>query len=356
MIQLRKNVLFMVVMAVFALFYVGCEGPAGPAGADGADGTDGADGRDGTDMTSAECLVCHSNDNLITIRAQLDQHDHATMANSLSRGGREGCGRCHSHENFVNFIETGFDENLDTVTGLTCESCHTLHNSDDATQFSYALVADGAVDLLTGGTGSLGKITNVASNLCVNCHQPRRDYTYYDTTPDIGTDNVSLTSSHTGPHYGMSYPILVGKGADARNSTVQLNQGPGTHAQVGCVPCHMGEGNTHTFKPDVDNCTSCHVGATNFDINGAETKIHDALHAIEVAFVALGALEDDGEGGFDQTASSSTPTVLTGAQYSAFWNYLILHSDHGFAIHNPKYVKAIINSIEAALGITATSW
>jgi|TARA_B100001079_G_scaffold32802_1_gene24675 hypothetical protein len=46
-------------------------------------------------------------------------------------------------------------------------------------------------------------------------------------------------------------------------------------------------------------------------------------------------LEDDGEGDFDQTASGSAPTVLSGVEFTAFWNYLFLHADHGYAYHNP---------------------
>ena len=84
--------------------------------------------------------------------------------------------------------------------------------------------------------------------------------------------------------------------------------------------------------------------------------MHDAIHAIELAFVTLGFLEDNGEGGFDQTASSSAPSVFTGAQFSIFWNYTVLHSDHGSVYHNPPFAKAMINSIEEALGLAITAW
>lgn len=359
------KIVLLVVLALCFMFFIGCEGPAGPAGTDGVDGTDGTagldgtDGTDGTDITGASCLRCHADDSLLEKRFQLNQHDHSTFANSLSRGTSSTCGRCHSHESFLDYVTTGEFSARESVTPLTCKSCHTLHNTNEVDEFSFALVADGDVEFLTGGTETFGKISGIASsssNLCMNCHQPRRDYTYYDSTPDDETDDVSLTSSHSGPHYGITGSLIFGKGADDRNGTVALNQGPGTHASAGCVTCYMGEGRNHTFEPDVDNCQTCHAGTSDFDINGVPTKMHDAVHAIELAFVGLGALEDDSEGGFDQTASSGSPTVLTGVQFSAFWNYLALHSDHGYAYHNPPYVKAIINSIEEGLGLTPTTW
>ncbi len=336
------------ILAIFFMFFISCKGPAGPRGAAGADGAD------GTNITEEACLTCHTDDRLYEKRFELNQETMATMANSLSRGGRASCGRCHSHENFVSYVETGETHDLTSVTGLTCKSCHTLHDSDDADNFSFATRGGDDIEYLTGETETFG--TGSPSNVCIICHSPRRDYTYYDETPDNAADNVSLTSSYAGPHYGVTGSVIFGVGADDRNGTVDLDQGPMQHAEAGCVTCHMGEDRIHTFEPDEDNCVSCHGSISNFDIHGAPTKMENAIHAIELAFVTLGALEDDGDGGFDQTASSSSPTVLTGPQYSAFWNYLVLHSDHGHLYHNPPYVKAMINNIEENLGMTQTTW
>jgi nitrate/TMAO reductase-like tetraheme cytochrome c subunit len=304
-------------------------------------------------MTEAACLTCHNDDIILEKRYELSLHDHATMANSLSRGGRAGCGRCHSHENFRNYVETGEDMSLETVTGLTCESCHTLHDSEDVENFSYGLVLTGPQEFLTGGTESFGD--NAASNLCLACHQPRRDYTAYDLTPDVPADSVFITSSHAGPHYGMMGSMLFGKGADDRNGTVALNQGEMAHTSVGCVSCHMSESNNHMFAPKVDNCTTCHSGAEDFDINGAATKMHDAIVAIEAKLVEKGWYEETDDG-LHSLASSSSPLGMSGSEYTAFWNYNVIHADHGSVYHNPPYVKAIINNIEENLGMTLTTW
>ncbi len=373
----KKSSLFnlLVVLSVFVMIgLIGCEGPEGPAGINGVDGTngldgsdgsdgvdgtngidgvDGADGADGVDITSAACLSCHSDDVIITMRAQLNTHDHATMANSLSRGGREGCGRCHSHENFRSYVQTGSDMALETVTGLTCKSCHTLHDSEDVNDFRYDLIVSGPVEYLTGETVTFG--VGNPSDLCITCHQPRRDYTAYDETPADASDAVSITSSHAGPHYGVNGSVLFGKGADDRNG--DLNQGQMAHASAGCVSCHMGANDDHSFAPNEDNCQSCHAGASDFDINGAATKMHDAIVLIEDKLVENGWYEYDlEEGGISSLASSGAPLELTGLEYTAFWNYNVIHADHGSIYHNPGYVKGIINNIETNLGMPLTSW
>jgi hypothetical protein len=332
----------------------GATGPQGPAGNDGQDGEDGEDGEDGTDITEAACLECHNNDVLIAKRFELNTHAHATMPYSLSRGGREGCGRCHSHQNFLNYINTGSDETLDTVTGLTCKSCHTLHNSDEVDDFSYGLVADGEVTYLTGETHSFG--AGNPSNLCINCHQPRRNWGAYDTTPENGSDEVTITSGHAGPHYGIAGSIVFGEGGDDRNGRA-LNQGVfGPHSSMGCVDCHMGSDSNHEFYPVVANCTGCHTSATNFDINGAATEMHEAVHAIEMELVRLGWFEENEDGTISSLASTSNPLVMTGQQYTAFWNFVVIEEGAGWEYHNPPYMRALINNIEENLGLPVTSW
>lgn len=366
---------FVALSVMVLMGLIGCEGPAGPAGSDGADGTngingtdgqdgadgqdgingvDGADGADGVDITSGACLTCHSDDVIIEKRYELNQHDHATMANSLSRGGREGCGRCHSHENFRSYVQTGSDMSLGTVTGLTCKSCHSLHDSEEVNDFTYGVLVDGAVEYLTGGSESFGE--GKSANLCITCHQPRRDYTAYDETPEDGTDPVSITSSHAGPHYGMMGSVIFGKGADDRNGTIDLNQGQMAHASVGCVSCHMGGNANHSFVANEDNCQTCHSGASDIDINGVATKAHDAVVLIEAKLVEHGWYEYEDDGSVSSLASGSAPLELTGTEYTAFWNYNVLHADHGSIYHNPAYVKAIINNIEENLGLTLTVW
>jgi len=358
--KLNKSILSIIVLsfsAVMLMTVTGCEGPEGPAGVDGVDGIagiDGVDGLDGADITDASCLRCHADNQLVIKRYQLDQHDHSTLANSISRGTSASCGRCHSHQGFVELLDTGESSSRDTATPLTCNTCHTLHNTTEVDSFSFDQRVTGSIEFLTGNIETFGD--DAVANTCLQCHQPRRTYEDYDDTPADAADSVSLTSSHAGPHYGITGSLIFGKGADDRNGTVALDQGEMLHATATCVTCHMGENKNHNFEPEVENCQSCHSGAEDFDMNGTPTKIHDAVHAIELEFVTLGALKTTDSLSFSQTASRDIPTVLSGVQFSAFWNYQVLHGDHGSTYHNPPYVKAIINNIEENLGMTQTSW
>jgi hypothetical protein len=369
---------WIVALSVLVLMgLVACEGPAGPAGTDGVDGkdgingvdgqdgqdgqdgtngidgVDGADGSDGVDLTSGACLTCHSDDVIIEKRAELNLATHGIMPTAPGYGGRSGCGRCHGHENFRSYVQTGSDMSLETSTALTCKSCHSLHDSENVNDFTYGVLINGSVDFLTGGSETFGE--GKASNLCLACHQPRRDYTEYDSTPDDATDGVSITSSHAGPHYGMMGSMLFGKGADDRNGAIS-DATPMAHANVGCVSCHMGANDNHTFVATEDNCSPCHAGASDVDINGAATKMHDAVVLIEAQLVAKGWYADNGDGTVSSLASSSAPLELTGQEYTAFWNYNVLHADHGAFYHNPPYAKAIINNIETNLGMAVTAW
>ena len=148
---------------------------------------------------------------------------------------------------------------------------------------------------------------------------------------------------------------LFGFGADDRNGSVALDQGPMLHATgASCVSCHMGESVDHNFHAVIDNCAPCHSGG-DIDINGAPTKMHDAIVLIEAELVARGWYSII-EGELESNASSDTPLGMTGPEFTAFWNYQIIHDDHGAFYHNPPYAKAIINNIEENLGLTLTVW
>lgn len=333
----------------------GDTGAQGPAGANGINGVDGADGSNGIDLTASACTGCHNDDVIFAKRAQLNMADHALMPNSLSRGTSSSCSQCHSHQGFRAYVQEGAGGSPAEVSGLTCKSCHTLHDDANVGNFTYDVLATDAVELLTGtGTVSFGDDLN--TNLCLNCHQPRRDYTEYDSTPEDGTDSVFVTSSHAGPHYGQMGSNLFGVGADDRNGSA-IAGGEMMHSTgANCVSCHMGGNASHTFAPSTSNCTSCHTGTNTFDINGAATAMEDAIHAIEAEFVNRGWYSDDGDGGIESNASSSAPLELSGADFTAFWNYNIIHADHGALYHNPPFIKAVINNIEDNLGMALTVW
>jgi hypothetical protein len=102
-------------------------------------------------------------------------------------------------------------------------------------------------------------------NLCANCHQPRRGIA------DAVDGQIEVTSTHWGPHHGGQGAMILGiAGAGG------IEGSPGAHySMVGdtCVACHLGDGDNHTFEPDVSACTACHADAESLDINGVQTEV-----------------------------------------------------------------------------------
>src|SRR5210317_1932535 len=103
-----------------------CEGPAGPKGANGSDGTDGVDG-------NAVCMVCHNLTVKNNVMAEYMTSGHAA-GTTVSRGGSQSCGMCHSDNGFRETQYTGADTLAETILSpqvIQCQTCHDFHPSLD---------------------------------------------------------------------------------------------------------------------------------------------------------------------------------------------------------------------------------
>jgi len=189
--------------------------------------------------------------------------------------------------------------------------------------------------------------------LCVNCHQPRRDF------PVAENGVISDITSHWGPHHGPQSSMLLGAGGSVEGS-------PSAHYQMvedTCVGCHMGEGRSHTFEPDVATCQGCHADAENFDINGVQTEVQamvDELGNLLVAEGVLSSLEETTPEGIDSATfeylveqgvvvaeTPGHPTVTEAPENvaTALYNWLyVAHEDKSLGVHNPAYTKALLQA------------
>lgn len=311
----------------------GSTGPAGPAGPAGAAGPAGPQGEAG-DLSQLTCTQCHNSTNIITGKlADWNSSAHGTGVSFEYAGGRGSCAGCHSGASFVDMIANG--ENASNFSGggdpeatrQDCRTCHQVHVT--GTEADWALTSTTAVDLwaIDGQTWDRG-----SSNLCVNCHQPRR------TMDAPGEDgNITITSSHWGPHYGAQSSMLLGVGG-------AIDGSPAMHYNLidgGCVSCHMGEGADHGFTPSVAACTACHADAESFDVNGAVTEITAMFEELGAGLQAAGLLDDE--------LHPISNTVATPALAGAVWNYRHIYQDHSHGVHNPSYTKALLTESLAAL-------
>ena len=101
----------------------------------------------------------------------------------------------------------------------------------------------------------------------------------------------------------------------------------------------------HTFNPNINNCTTCHAGATDFDIGGTMTDIAAQLDVLEGLLVAQGVIEEDVSVEFELDPETGDivevlksdgfhPVVGTHtmARAQAFFNWVGLLEDRSFGV------------------------
>lgn len=329
------------------------EGPMGPAGIDGTDGVDGSDGQNGVDG-KVSCLACHSGDNMLQKQSQFVLSGHKIGTWTLDHGTwSSGCVRCHTPVGFQQFAELGAGAvfaSIENTETFDCSTCHGLHSTFEDTD--YALRITTPVVPVQPVNGEMDLKGN--SNLCGTCHQSR------SLEPSLATPGETFRLSvRTGPHHGPQGNILFGNGlAEIAGSTAYPTKGTADHlTKTGgsCVGCHMtayaaGTGG-HSFKPGVGACNGCHEGddITDFNYGGVQSDIESRLEELETKLMALGALvEVTDEEGVVSIAPADKKTVPM-VQAQAVFNYFGVKEDRSMGVHNPKYVRAIMNNTLEAL-------
>lgn len=344
---------------ILAFIFSSCtkEGPMGPAGADGADGTNGTDGTNGVDG-NLTCLECHTKSNMDAISMQYAMSSHGTPGFELGYAGpRSGCMDCHSNEGFL-FAAIGYHptENLDFATKITCGTCHGDH----------VVMEDPIPAPMLNTKPVTAKADGItvfdfedSSNTCANCHQSRKNGSYYAEAYAVGDtifdrndnmvwiqveDSVYLSSSHATPHYTTMTNTIFGVGGYSNEPGEVM----GAHKGAGCVGCHMGEADTdtqnggHTMKPSVASCNKCHPSATDFDIKGLQTKIHEAEEEVAQALVTAGILNE---------SHDAVVGIYHEDVFEAYWNYKIIHYDASMGVHNPEYSMMLLDYAKEKLGL-----
>lgn len=344
--------------AVAFAFVTGCEGPEGPVGPKGDKGdtgdtgATGAAGADGADANET-CKQCHNEETLV-LNAKMQQFeagDHA-MGTYYTRGGE--CAACHNNEGFLARIDDNGPTDIYSFAGpaetqISCYTCHPIH--DSYTTDDWGLTLATKIDSTILGTKTAA-ITPKAfldkgnSNMCFQCHQSRDR----GNVPVPGqTEDVEITSSHWGPHYGVQGNVFhASGGVNLTGSEDYPAEDAGKHTgiETGCIQCHMYEGD-HSLKVDNKSCAPCHTESE------AETK-YDALHTeidglkvqLAEALVAAGAMTKTTDSEGDHY--SPKPGTYSAVVASGVWNYMVVYQDHGYGVHNPGYTRALLkNSIEA---------
>lgn len=337
----REKVGVLALIVFGALVVAACAGSAGPAGPAGPQGPEGPAGPQGPAAAAAgfaaadlTCTQCHNDSTLVTGKKTAWSESHHGMGEAYVRGTSAGCAGCHSGGAFSARIAAGLSpdevENGDpNPTRQDCRACHQIHTSFTNADFALETTDPVSLYAIEGATYDGGE-----GNLCVNCHQPRRDF------PAAENGVISGISSHWGPHHGPQSSMLLGVAGSVEGS-------PSAHYAVvedTCVTCHMGADRTHTFEPNVANCQACHPDAENFDINGVQTQVQALIDEVGEKLVAAGVLSDTTADG--HPIVTEAPEGIATALYD--WIY-VAHEDKSKGVHNSDYTIALLEAALEAL-------
>jgi len=304
-------------MAVLIL--TGCDGAVGPVGPQGPEGPSAA---------LPPCVGCHNDETIITAKTlQWEQSKHAWGGNYVM-GTSATCAGCHSSEGFTDRIAAGLQPDEVTAgepspTPIKCRTCHQTHTT--YTTADWELTTREPVTLMVSGA----TYDSGAGNLCANCHQPRQ------APPEVGAGEVEITSGDWNAHRTQAATLL---GVGGYGETF----GAGTHqvaVEDGCVTCHMGPDRIHTKEAQLAACQTCHGGLDTFDRNGVQTRMRALYDELEGLLLANGILLSDG-----QAKVGTYPEEVAGA----FWNYQFVRYDRSWGVHNPSYIRLLLQaSIDA---------
>jgi len=370
-------------MLILGLIFIACKGPEGPAGSNGV----------------AACSPCHTNSAKLVEKAnQYAQSVHATGL-VYEYANRTQCAMCHTHEGFMDFMNSTLDTITAPVAGLPpygspstiqCRTCHMIHTKYDTTDWKFTnitpfkTVFDGKLTTIDIGTG----------NLCGRCHQSRAI-----TSPTIveTQDSFSITTNRWGPHHGGQSNVLFGNSAFDLGVGGSLDGLSGTsgHAKISnsCARCHMaalpnleltGIGG-HSFgiattdptsgvkTTNVMGCSqgsgeTCHTSVdSKFNPSSNKTKVttmtNDILAiraelkkrgwiTLDASWPKSGTIKGDLVNATSKKDSINPgPLMLSKLQAKLLANYFIINQDQSWGVHNPKYVSAIITQMKTVLGL-----
>ncbi len=292
----------------------------------------------------SNCFECHSDAATFIVAAE-QQWMNSVHASSLNidRGASASCAGCHISEGFVQRASGLEVTGEDNATPIHCFTCHAPHTEGD-----FSLRWTEPVTLQNGVTADIG-----AGNLCAQCHQARRDVNSYVGT--IGTETVSITSTHWGPHHGNQADMFIGSNGYEYAGYTYRGASHLSAATNGCVNCHFDatsnsvvgghsfnmaytlrdEGGAGSEILNTAACEACHSDVDDFDINDMQTNVNALIAELEEL------LEDAGLWTNGHPNAGVTTSVDSAG---AVWNLLMAEEDRSHGVHNAKYTVDLLQS------------
>lgn len=298
-----------------------------------------------TSVLSAEnCFVCHSDQNTFIIAAE-EQWKNSVHASSLNidRGASSSCAGCHSSEGFVQRTQGETVTGHDNPTPIHCFTCHAPHTEGD-----FGLRWTSTAMLQNGESFDLSD-----ANLCVACHQARRNVdTYIGSSEEL--------SEHWGPHHSVQGDMLIGSNGYEYSWYDYEQTRHRSATSDGCLDCHFkatsnsvvgghafnmkfelrGEGGEGEEVLNTGACDRCHGELDDFNKGVASFAVQDSVDALMEHLHTL--LETAGL--VDSTGHPLDDVVTSADSAGAVWNFLMAEEDRSHGIHNRKYIMGLLES------------
>ena len=326
-----------------ALIVASCtkEGPAGPAGEDGIDGENGV----------ATCGQCHNNSQILT--AAINQWGHSTHALGGNYERNEGeCAICHTSQGYLGNVDGTYDWTaegafISNPNPPNCYTCHKIHETYTVNDLEFTVTDPAVLRNTDGASFDFG-----AANLCANCHQGR------DVVPfplENGPD-IEVTSSRYGVHHGPQANTIAGMGLFEPGSG--YNNHAHSNIENACVTCHMAEpfggqagGHTMNITYDYHGVTELNIAAC-IECHSDEESLIENTEELQAEVQALldelkGLL--DAAGITAEGSDSSIPGTYPANVAGACLNYKALVEEGSLGVHNPTYIKKVLNNSIALL-------
>lgn len=353
-----REILKLFAIAALVLFVIpACvkEGPQGLQGEAGADGTNGTNGTDGT----ATCAECHNNDQLIY--AIENQYDESGHANGTAFERNEGeCAVCHTSQGFIGnlngsyvWIQNGVEvagAKIDNPSPQNCYTCHKIHETYTSADLSFTVSGEIALRNTTN-KHDFGK-----GDVCASCHQGRT----VEPFPVVGGADIAVTSSRYGVHHGPQANVIAGVGMGLFEVGDGLVNSAHANIENACVTCHMAEAygaqaGGHTWKMTYDYHGSEELNAAGCFAAGCHDSNEDMMKLVEDYQLEIRTLLDDlkvkldaagiTKANSDNSVSGTYSPLVAGACL----DYKALVEEGSLGVHNPKYVKKLLENLIAEL-------
>jgi len=284
------------------------------------------------------CFECHSDTSYFMVAAVQQWENSKHASGGTLNENDSSCKGCHTTEGFLARVNgTTAPSVIENPTAIHCFTCHAPHTNGD-----FTLRWNTVATLQNGATYDLK-----SANLCVACHQARRNVSTYITAQ-------TTMSTRFGPHHGPQGDMLIGSnGYEFAGYTYERSNHRSATVD-GCLDCHMKATSQnvvggHSFNMAWDfegteilntgACAKCHGEIDDFSEVGLGTALSQdsvdvLVEDLEARLEAAGLMAD----GLPKAVKTSADSA------GAVYNLMLAKEDRSHGVHNPKYIVGLLKS------------